>query len=56
MARVAVGSAFFLSGRDKLFVNERRKQMRQTPRRPPRTFLGFAERLMMESDELYSGF
>src|SRR5262245_16528250 len=32
LARVAVGSAFFLSGRGKLFVNARREQMRQTLR------------------------
>jgi uncharacterized membrane protein YphA (DoxX/SURF4 family) len=32
LARLAVGSAFFLSGRGKLFVNERREQMRQTLR------------------------
>jgi putative oxidoreductase len=31
-ARLAVGSAFFLSGCGKLFVNERREQMRQTLR------------------------
>jgi putative oxidoreductase len=30
VARVAVGLLFFLSGRGKLFVPERRKQMRQT--------------------------
>src|SRR5215831_12786379 len=30
LARVAVGLLFFLSGRGKLFVPERRKQMRQT--------------------------
>jgi putative oxidoreductase len=30
LARVAVGFLFFLSGRRKLFVAERRKQMRQT--------------------------
>jgi len=30
LARLSVGSAFFLSGRGKLFVNERREQMRQT--------------------------
>ncbi len=30
MARIAVGLLFFLSGRDKLFVPERREQMRQT--------------------------
>jgi putative oxidoreductase len=30
LARVAVGLVFFLSGRDKLFVPERRDQMRQT--------------------------
>ena len=30
VARLAVGSAFFLSGRGKLFVPERREQMRQT--------------------------
>src|SRR5262249_54109965 len=30
LARVAVGLLFFLSGRDKLFVAERREQMRQT--------------------------
>jgi putative oxidoreductase len=30
LARVAVGLLFFLSGRDKLFVPERREQMRQT--------------------------
>jgi putative oxidoreductase len=33
LARLAVGSAFFLSGRGKLFVNERREQMRQTLRK-----------------------
>src|SRR4029453_18103280 len=32
LARLAVGSAFFLSGRGKLFVNERGEQMRQTLR------------------------
>ena len=32
LARLAVGSAFFLSGRGKLFVNARREQMRQTLR------------------------
>ena len=32
MARLAVGLAFFLSGRGKLFVNERREQMRKTLR------------------------
>src|SRR6516225_7355694 len=32
LARLVVGSAFFLSGRGKLFVNERREQMRQTLR------------------------
>ena len=32
LARLAVGSAFFLSGFGKLFVNERREQMRQTLR------------------------
>src|SRR5580704_8115793 len=32
LARVAVGSEFFLSGRGKLFVKERREQMRQTLR------------------------
>src|SRR5262245_65360642 len=31
-ARVAVGTLFFLSGRAKLFVADRRKQMRQTLR------------------------
>jgi len=31
-ARVTVGSAFLLSGAGKLFVNERREQMRQTLR------------------------
>ena len=30
LARLAVGSLFFLSGRAKLFVTERREQMRQT--------------------------
>jgi putative oxidoreductase len=30
LARVAVGLLFFLSGRPKLFVSERREQMRQT--------------------------
>jgi len=30
LARIAVGLLFFLSGRGKLFVSERRKQMRQT--------------------------
>ena len=30
VVRVAVGSLFFLSGRAKLFVRERREQMRQT--------------------------
>ena len=30
LARVAVGLLFFLSGRGKLFVTERREQMRQT--------------------------
>ena len=30
LARVAVGMLFFLSGRAKLFVPERREQMRQT--------------------------
>jgi len=30
VARVAVGTLFFLSGRGKLFVPERREQMRQT--------------------------
>jgi len=30
LARVAVGLLFFLSGRAKLFVPERREQMRQT--------------------------
>src|SRR5437867_7967169 len=30
LARVAVGTLFFLSGRGKLFVPERREQMRQT--------------------------
>ena len=30
LARVAVGLLFFLSGRAKLFVSERRKEMRQT--------------------------
>lgn len=30
IARIAVGLLFFLSGRDKLFVAERREQMRQT--------------------------
>src|SRR5204863_7462407 len=30
MARIAVGLLFFLSGRGKLFVSERRVQMRQT--------------------------
>ena len=30
MARIAVGLLFFLSGRGKLFVSERREQMRQT--------------------------
>src|SRR5437879_13717854 len=30
LARVAAGLLFFLSGRGKLFVPERRKQMRQT--------------------------
>jgi putative oxidoreductase len=30
LARVAVGLLFFLSGRGKLFVSERREQMRQT--------------------------
>jgi putative oxidoreductase len=30
LARIAVGLLFFLSGRGKLFVPERRKQMRQT--------------------------
>ena len=30
LARLAVGSLFFLSGRGKLFVPERREQMRQT--------------------------
>ena len=30
LARVTVGSAFLLSGAGKLFVNERREQMRQT--------------------------
>jgi len=30
LARVAVGSLFFLSGRGKLFMAERREQMRQT--------------------------
>src|SRR5215467_3437010 len=32
LARLAVGSAFFLSGCGKLFVDERREQMRQTLR------------------------
>ena len=32
LARLVVGSLFFLSGRGKLFVNERREQMRQTLR------------------------
>src|SRR5712691_2184574 len=32
LARLAVGSLFLLSGRGKLFVNERREQMRQTLR------------------------
>src|SRR5713226_3633702 len=32
LARLAVGSSFFLSGRGKLFVDERREQMRQTLR------------------------
>jgi len=32
LARLTVGSAFFLSGRGKLFVPERREQMRQTLR------------------------
>jgi putative oxidoreductase len=32
LARLAVGSLFFLSGRSKLFVSERREQMRQTLR------------------------
>src|SRR5215471_16864519 len=32
LARVVLGSAFFLSGRGKLFGNERREQMRQTLR------------------------
>jgi putative oxidoreductase len=32
VARLAVGLLFFLSGRSKLFVNERREQMRQTLR------------------------
>jgi len=30
VARLAVGSLFFLSGRGKMFVRERREQMRQT--------------------------
>jgi len=30
MARIAVGLLFFLSGRGKLFLSERREQMRQT--------------------------
>jgi putative oxidoreductase len=30
VARIAVGSLFFLSGRDKLFVPDRREQMRET--------------------------
>jgi putative oxidoreductase len=30
VARIAVGSVFFLSGRGKLFVRERREQMRET--------------------------
>src|SRR5947207_15383388 len=30
MARVAVGLLFFLSGRGKLFVRDRREQMRET--------------------------
>ena|SRR6184192_1569665 len=30
LARLAVGSLFFLSGRGKLFLPERREQMRQT--------------------------
>jgi len=30
LARVAVGSLFFFSGRGKLFMAERREQMRQT--------------------------
>jgi putative oxidoreductase len=30
LARLAVGSLFFISGRGKLFVSERREQMRQT--------------------------
>jgi putative oxidoreductase len=30
LARVAVGLLFFLSGRGKLFIRERREQMRQT--------------------------
>ena len=32
LARLVVGSLFFLSGRGKLFVDERREQMRQTLR------------------------
>jgi putative oxidoreductase len=32
LARLVVGSLFFLSGRGKLFLNERREQMRQTLR------------------------
>jgi putative oxidoreductase len=32
LARLVVGSLFFLSGRGKLFVTERREQMRQTLR------------------------
>jgi len=32
LARLVVGSLFFLFGRGKLFVNERREQMRQTLR------------------------
>jgi uncharacterized membrane protein YphA (DoxX/SURF4 family) len=32
IARVSVGCAFLLSGGGKLFVNERREQMRQTLR------------------------
>jgi putative oxidoreductase len=32
LARLVVGSLFFLSGRGKLFVNERREQIRQTLR------------------------
>jgi putative oxidoreductase len=33
LVRLAVGSLFFLSGRGKLFGNERREQMRQTLRK-----------------------